>query len=76
MKVYLTDCISNSCTQTYVIRINAPDDDGLLTADTIANLTRMAVNMAPFVKACFVSPPQNVLVLTAKSERVRRRVHN
>jgi transformation/transcription domain-associated protein len=58
-----------SYTQTYVIRINAPDDDGLLTADTIANLTRMAVNMAPFVKACFLSSPQNVLECWQPSQR-------
>lgn len=62
MNMYLTDCIFlTSYTQTYVIRINAPDDDGLLSTDTIANLTRISLNMPPFVKASFVSRLQNIL---------------
>ncbi|KAF8165306.1 hypothetical protein B0H34DRAFT_232712 [Crassisporium funariophilum] len=39
--------------QNYVIRINSPDDDGLLSANTVTTLARMAVNMPPFVKKEF-----------------------
>lgn len=64
MKVYLTDCISNLIyIQSYVIRINAADDDGMLGVNTITNLTRMALNMPPFVKASIlVSLPRQCVI--------------
>ena len=45
----------------------APDDDGLLGVNTIANLTRMELNMPTFVKASMISL-QYIYILTAKSE--------
>ncbi|KAF8974524.1 hypothetical protein BDZ97DRAFT_2053099 [Flammula alnicola] len=48
ISMLLSDAIQN-----YVIRINSPDDDGLLTANTITTLTRMSINLPAFVKKEF-----------------------
>ncbi|PPQ93995.1 hypothetical protein CVT25_009843 [Psilocybe cyanescens] len=50
-EVYRNICmLLSDAVQNYVIRINSPDDDGQLTANTVATLTRMSINLPAFVK--------------------------
>ncbi|KDR83700.1 hypothetical protein GALMADRAFT_236040 [Galerina marginata CBS 339.88] len=50
-EVYRSICmLLSDAVQNYVIRINSPDDDGLLTANTVTTLSRMAINIPAFVK--------------------------
>ncbi|KAH9482694.1 Transcription-associated protein 1 [Psilocybe cubensis] len=50
-EVYRNICmLLSDAVQNYVIRINSPEDDGQLTANTVATLTRMFINLPAFVK--------------------------
>ncbi|KAF9485316.1 hypothetical protein BDN70DRAFT_848082 [Pholiota conissans] len=47
--VYRNICmLLSDAIQNYVIRINSPEDDGLLTANTVTTLTRMSLSMPTF----------------------------